>query len=93
MNISKKIVGLTLLLLLGNGVAVAADFSKGLDAYNLGDFKTALAEWTPLAEAGHAYAQAILGKMYENGEGVPQDYKEAVKWYRLAAEQGQVNAQ
>ena len=26
--------------------------------------------------------------MYDNGEGVPQDYKEAVKWYRLAAEQG-----
>jgi len=27
--------------------------------------------------------------MYANGEGVLQDYKEAVKWYRLAAEQGE----
>ncbi|WP_347821611.1 hypothetical protein [uncultured Planktomarina sp.] len=26
--------------------------------------------------------------MYQDGTGVPQDYKEAVKWYRLAAEQG-----
>ena len=26
--------------------------------------------------------------MYANGEGVVQDYKEAVKWYRKAAEQG-----
>ena len=26
--------------------------------------------------------------MYYNGEGVPQDYKEAVKWYTKAAEQG-----
>ena len=26
--------------------------------------------------------------MYNNGEGVLQDYKTAVKWYRLAAEQG-----
>ena len=26
--------------------------------------------------------------MYDNGQGVPQDYKTAVKWYRLAAEQG-----
>ena len=26
--------------------------------------------------------------MYDNGQGVLQDYKEAVKWYRLAAEQG-----
>ena len=31
--------------------------------------------------------------MYRNGEGVPQDYKEAVKWYRLAAEQGRAVAQ
>jgi hypothetical protein len=26
--------------------------------------------------------------MYENGKGVPQNIAEAVKWYRLAAEQG-----
>jgi hypothetical protein len=25
--------------------------------------------------------------MYENGQGVTQDYAEAVKWYRLAAAQ------
>jgi len=30
---------------------------------------------------------------YDNGEGVIQDYKEAVKWYRLAAEQGDAIAQ
>ena len=42
MNKGKKIVGLTLLLLLGNGVSVAADFSKGLQAAQSGDFKTSL---------------------------------------------------
>ena len=26
--------------------------------------------------------------MYDKGQGVPQDYAEAVKWYRKAAEQG-----
>jgi len=31
--------------------------------------------------------------MYDNGQGVPQDYAEAVKWYRLAADQGNANAQ
>ena len=31
--------------------------------------------------------------MYDKGEGVPQDYKEAVKWYTKAAEQGDVDAQ
>ena len=38
-------------------------------------------------------AQYNLGVMYDNGDGVPQDYKEAVKWYRLAAEQGDASAQ
>ena len=31
--------------------------------------------------------------MYYYGRGVPQDYGEALKWYRKAAEQGHVNAQ
>ena len=31
--------------------------------------------------------------MYGNGKGVPQDYAEAVKWYRKAAEQGDALAQ
>jgi len=30
--------------------------------------------------------------MYENGVGVGQDYAEAAKWYRRAAEQGDVDA-
>ena len=47
----------------------------------------------PLAEAGYDVAQFNLGVMYDNGQGVLQDYKEAVKWYRLAAEQGYADAQ
>ena len=31
--------------------------------------------------------------MYANGQGVPQDYAEALKWYRMAAEQGNADAQ
>ena len=31
--------------------------------------------------------------MYDNGKGVPKDHKTAVKWYRLAAEQGNAYAQ
>ena len=72
---------------------VAQDFDKGLAAYNTGDFATALQEWKPLAEAGVVIAQTSLGIIYYNGEGVPQDYKEAVKWHRLAAEQGHAKAQ
>ena len=88
MRIKKLIIGLILSSLLGSGLAVSADFDKGLQAYNLGDFKTAIAEWAPLAEQGVADAQNSLGVMYANGEGVPQNDKTAVKWYTLAAEQG-----
>jgi TPR repeat protein len=31
--------------------------------------------------------------MYDNGEGVPEDDEEAVKWYRLAAKRGVIAAQ
>ena len=31
--------------------------------------------------------------MYDNGQGVMQDYQAAVRWYRFSAEQGEVNAQ
>ena len=33
-----------------------------------------------------------LAFCYENGQGLKQDYEEAVKWYQKAAQQGNVNA-
>ena len=45
------------------------------------------------AKQGDAFAQFNLGVMYYNGDGVPQDYSEAAKWYRKAAEQGHAKAQ
>ncbi|MBS0649271.1 MAG: SEL1-like repeat protein [Verrucomicrobia bacterium] len=45
------------------------------------------------AEQGDAQAQYSLGLCYANGQGVAQDYKEAVKWYHKAAEQGYAYAQ
>jgi TPR repeat protein len=46
-----------------------------------------------LAEQGDASAQHQLGRLYELGRGIPQDYVEAARWYRLAAEQGLAEAQ
>jgi TPR repeat protein len=46
-----------------------------------------------LAEAGDPTAQTNLGVRYELGQGVPQDFAEAVRWYRRAAEQGFARAQ
>ena len=69
------------------------NFQKGLTAYNKEDDATALKIWRPLAEKGYAKAQYYLGIMYNYGQGVLKDYKEAVKWYRKAANQGNAGAQ
>ena len=45
------------------------------------------------AEKGDAKAQFNLGVMYVLGQGTPQDYKEVLKWYRKAAEQGHAQGQ
>ena len=36
---------------------------------------------------------SIWGYMYDTGEGVPKNDTEAVRWYRMAAEQGDATAQ
>lgn len=46
-----------------------------------------------LAEQGDVNAQYNLGESYDDGQGVPEDDVEAVKWWRKAAEQGHAKAQ
>ena len=49
--------------------------------------------WVRLAATqGYADAQADLGKMYETGDGLPQDYTKAIKWYRRATKRGNARA-
>ena len=50
-------------------------------------------ETKALAELGMGAAQYDLALMYDNGEGVPENDAEAVKWYRKAADQGIAYAQ
>ena len=40
------------------------------------------------AEQGDAKAQYQLALLYHQGKGVPQDYAEALRWFRRSAEQG-----
>ena len=41
--------------------------------------------WDVRVQQRMAEAQFMLGEAYYSGAGVPQDYSEATKWYRLAA--------
>lgn len=40
------------------------------------------------AEKGEAAAQSELATLFTQGDGVKRDYKQAAKWYQLAADQG-----
>ena len=40
------------------------------------------------AAGGNVTATYNIGYMYERGEGVRQDFQEAVKWFQLAADKG-----
>ena len=66
----------------------AADYLDGVDAYNNGDYETALKEWKELAEKGNVAAQKDLGFMYSKGQGVALDYAQAFAWYTVAVSQG-----
>ena len=88
-----RTLGSLFIALLLCGTAVAGPLEDAGAAYERGDYATALTLWRPLADQGDAHAQYNLGRMYDDGRGVPPDAAQAVKWYRLAAEQGDGSAQ
>lgn len=76
----------------------AIDFRAGLpppirEAYAAGNWSSALSLARPLAEQGHPQAQTLMGLLSYYGSGVPQNDKEAARWYSLAAKQGEPAAQ
>ena len=75
-------------VLVGFASLACAGLDDGKAAYDGGDYVTAYNELKPFAEQGNADAQRRLGWMFDLGEGVPQDYAEAMKWYRKAADRG-----
>ena len=83
---------LVFLVVAANPVA-AAELEDGADAFQKGDYRTALRLWRTLAEQGDPDAQFNLGHMYHIGLGVPQDHQQAVFWDRQSAERGNGAAQ
>lgn len=71
---------------------LAGPIEDSVTAYRRGDYMTAYQLIKPEAEKGNDVAQFILGFMYDEGKGVPQDYAEAAKWYGRAAKQGNKSA-
>ncbi len=68
-------------------------FATALAAYERREFQIAFENWLPLARQDDPAAQRNIGHLYRNGLGVAQDFAEAMKWYRKAAELGLPGAQ
>jgi len=84
---------IAILFALGLHGAATAGLSEGASAYNARNYPQALKEIAPLARAGDADAQHLLGLMYYMGRGVQRDYKQAFSWHYKAARQGKADAQ
>ena len=67
--------------------------NQARQAYSNGDYEKAHKIWLTQAEDGSPEAQAWLGSLYANGEGVDADDKNALTWYEKAAKQGNSMAQ
>ena len=78
--------------LISLGAPAGADVKSGIDAYQRGDFASAVSTWRPLAIAGDADAQYNLGQAYRLGRGVPADPQMAETWFKKAADQGHQRA-
>jgi uncharacterized protein len=87
------IATLIALMLFATTPVAAGDSEDAAAAYKARDYQKAFRLLKPHAEQGLSYAQTMIGLMYGDGNGVPQDHAKAVHWFTKAAKQGMVEAQ
>lgn len=80
-------------MLVGAPAYAQADVKTGVEAWQRGDYRAAVAQWRGPAVAGDADAQFNMGQAYKFGRGVPADLAQAEEWYRKAALQGHPQAE
>ncbi len=64
------------------------NYVEAARAYAQGDAKKAFGLWDALAKEEHPASMTALGLMYDRGHGVLLNSKEAVMWFRQAADAG-----
>jgi TPR repeat protein len=93
-----KVTGFILIILLAlpaySPSVIAGDrnggdaFAEGVEAYDGGEYETALERWHEAAGKGHGDAIAALADMLYRGIGTPVDIDGAIWWYTVAARMG-----
>jgi len=79
---------LIIFLLIGFISVVNANFDDAYRYLKQKEYTKALKELKPLADQGHVPSQINLGRMYHKGFGVEVNYKIAIEYYKMAANQG-----
>lgn len=84
---NRQILGVALLVLAFSASA-SADFERGMQAYQEGDYTTAFNEIKAAAENGDERAYGKLGAFYLYGSGTPRSLTEAYAWFSVADDWG-----
>jgi TPR repeat protein len=79
----------------------SADYQSGLNAYNRGDYATAMREWREVtdgpatASSPGEYVESFyaVAMLYWQGQGVPRDFYKAYEWLLKAANMNHAGAQ
>ena len=64
------------------------DLRQAAKLHKGGETQPAVAIWKAWADQGNVDAAYNLAVIHQHGDGVPTDYAEALRWYRVAAERG-----
>ncbi|GAB4137692.1 MAG: hypothetical protein Tsb0016_03070 [Sphingomonadales bacterium] len=75
------------------GDALDAAYGESMALYEAGQWQDARERFLGLAQAGHAGAEAMMGKIYYHGQGVDQDPVTAAIWLYRSARRGYGAAQ
>jgi TPR repeat protein len=103
-RLSSLALAIAVLTLVAAGLSVASAafaqtaspeqlWQRGAQCYERRDYRDAFALLLAAARAGHPRAQALLAIMYQEGDGMPENDREAAHWFALAAAQGHRAAQ
>lgn len=91
-RIPQAVVAIAALVACAWSIPAHADAASGLQAFQLGRFSDAYQDWRADADRGDAASALYLGVLYDTGFGVPQDYRQALAWYEVAAANGSQTA-
>ena len=84
---------LLLLIAIFFALPAQAELAVAMKAIERGHYATAERALRKAAVKGDVRAQNNLGYLYENGLGIPQDFTQALQWYKRAADGGLADAQ